>query len=74
MSALLNDLRSIVGEGGCLSRPEELFVYECDGLTLHTGRPSAVVLPRTTAEVSAVVVACRKHGVAFVPRGAGTGL
>jgi glycolate oxidase subunit GlcD len=49
-------------------------VYECDGLTLHTGRPSAVVLPASREEVQAVVRACRAAGVPFVPRGAGTGL
>ncbi|MDX1648863.1 MAG: FAD-linked oxidase C-terminal domain-containing protein [Myxococcota bacterium] len=57
-----------------LARPEELFVYEADGLTHHSARPGAVALPRTTAEVAAAVRACRRHGVPFVPRGAGTGL
>ena len=74
MSGLDLALRSIVGDDGCLSRPEELFVYECDGLTLHSHRPSAVVLPRSTDEVRRVVRACRERGVPFVPRGAGTGL
>jgi glycolate oxidase subunit GlcD len=74
MSGLLERLRGIVGAGACLARPEELLVYECDGLTLHRGRPAAVVLPRTRDEVVAVVRACRDFGVPFVPRGAGTGL
>jgi glycolate oxidase subunit GlcD len=74
MKRLLAELRSIVGEAGCLGRPEELFAYECDGLTLHSGRPGAVVLPRNRDEVQAVVRACRRAGVSFVPRGAGTGL
>jgi glycolate oxidase subunit GlcD len=74
MSGLLDDLRGIVGPGGCLSRPEELLVYECDGLTLHRSTPRAVVFPRSTAEVAALVAACRRAGVPFVPRGAGTGL
>ena len=60
--------------GACLSRPEELFVYECDGLTLSGIRPDAVVLPRDTAQVAAVVRACREFDHPFVPRGAGTGL
>jgi glycolate oxidase len=38
------------------------------------GRASAVVRPRTTAEVAAVVRACARHGRPLVPRGAGTGL
>ncbi|MEN8184942.1 MAG: FAD-binding protein, partial [Myxococcota bacterium] len=71
---LLGALRSIVGPEGCLSRPEELLVYECDGLTLHTAPPAAVVFPRDTEEVAAVVRACRTARVPFVPRGAGTGL
>jgi len=74
MSALLRDLITAVGSEGCLSQPEELLAYECDGLTLEGRPPAAVVLPRTREEVQAVVRACRSHGVPFVPRGAGTGL
>ena len=74
MSELVSALRSIVGRDGCLSRPEELFVYECDALTLHSVRPAAVVLPCSRDEVQRVVRACREFGASFVPRGAGTGL
>jgi glycolate oxidase subunit GlcD len=74
MSDLLDQLRAIVGQEACLSRPEELFVYECDGLTLDAAMPSAVVLPETTAQVVDIVKACRQHDTPFVPRGAGTGL
>jgi len=73
-STLVARLRAIVGEGACLARPEELLVYECDGLTHHTGMPSAVALPASRDEVVRVVRACREAGVPFVPRGAGTGL
>jgi glycolate oxidase subunit GlcD len=71
---LLEELREIVGPESCLSRPEELFAYECDALTLGGARPTAVVLPREKGQVARVVRACRRHGVPFVPRGAGTGL
>jgi len=74
MTALLAELRELLGAGGVLARPEELFVYEADGLTHHSARPSAVTLPRDAADVQRIVRACRKHGVPFVPRGAGTGL
>jgi glycolate oxidase subunit GlcD len=74
MSGLVERLRGIVGDGACLVRPEDLLVYECDGLTLHRAQPSAVVLPGTRDEVCRVVRACREFGVPFVPRGAGTGL
>ncbi len=36
--------------------------------------PQAVVLPASTAEVSAVIGVCAVHGIPFVARGAGTGL
>jgi glycolate oxidase subunit GlcD len=71
---LVGELEAIVGPEACLSRPEDLLVYECDGLTLHAHTPTAVVLPRTREQVQAVVAACRAAGVPFVPRGAGTGL
>ena len=74
MSSLVEELRRVVGEDGCLHRAEELFVYECDGLTLHTASPGAVVFPRSTEDVQHIVRACREAGVPFVPRGAGTGL
>jgi glycolate oxidase subunit GlcD len=74
LESLISDLRAVVGEGACLAREGELFVYECDGLTLEPRRPLAVVLPATTSEVAEVVRVCRAHEVAFVPRGAGTGL
>jgi len=70
-AGLIDALREITA---CLARPEELLSYECDGLTLHSGRPLAVVLPRDKQEIARVVRACRRFGVPFVPRGAGTGL
>jgi glycolate oxidase len=38
------------------------------------GRAAALVRPRSTEEVAAVVAACARHGRPVVPRGAGTGL
>jgi len=72
--ALLADLRGIVGPDGVIDRPEALLVYECDGYTLERAAPEVVVLPRTPAEVAAVLRLLAAERVAFVPRGAGTGL
>jgi glycolate oxidase subunit GlcD len=72
--ALLERLRAILPADAVLASPEALLVYEADGLTLGARRPDAVVLPRSTAEVAAVVRVCAGAGVPFVPRGAGTGL
>jgi glycolate oxidase subunit GlcD len=71
---LIDRLRAIVGRENCLSRPEELYAYGCDALTLHAHLPGAVVLPERTDQVAAIVRACRVAGRPFVARGAGTGL
>lgn len=65
---------AIVGKDGVMRRKEELLVYECDGLTSYRQRPALVVLPRSTAEVAAVVQVCDRFNVPFIARGAGTGL
>ena len=48
--------------------------FETDGLTVYRQQPLVVVLPKTTAEVSAVLKYCHENEVRVVPRGAGTGL
>jgi glycolate oxidase len=72
--ALVARLRALVGADGVVDRAEALLVYECDGYTLERAAPEVVVLPRTPAEVAAVVRLLAAAGVPFVPRGAGTGL
>lgn len=57
-----------------LEDPDRLLVYESDGLTQYRVRPSAVVLPASTAEVQGVLHVLSEAGLPFVPRGAGTGL
>ena len=73
-AAFLDGLRAAVGPDHVVSEPEQLRVYECDGLTGHRAVPEVVVLPRSTEEVQAVVRACHRERVPFVARGAGTGL
>jgi len=69
------ELREIVGESGVLADPDEMRVYESDGLTIAKGTPTAVVFPRTTAQVSQCVRAVSRHEeLQLVPRGSGTGL
>ena len=52
----------------------ETRAYECDALTAYRCPPLAAVLPRSTAEVSAVLKLCHAMGVPVVPRGSGTSL
>ncbi len=73
-SGLVEKLQKILGSSGVVSRPAELMVYECDGYTLEKSVPEVVVLPRSTAEVAAVLKLLYQEKVPFVPRGAGTGL
>ncbi len=63
-----------LGTNKVVRRKEELLVYECDGLTSYRQRPAIVVLPNSTEEVAAAVKVCNRFNVAFVARGAGTGL
>lgn len=67
-------LVSLVGQDWVLHTPEELMVYECDGLTLHTRLPDFVVFPSCTLEVLQIVKLALVYRVPFLARGAGTSL
>lgn len=71
---LARELEAVVGPEGLIERPEQLRVYEADGLTAFRQAPRLVVLPDTAEEVREVVRICYRHQVPFVPRGSGTGL
>src|SRR5208282_3855991 len=71
---LLDELRGILDADGIVSRATELKVYECDGWTVEKSAPDVLLLPRSTAQLSAILAALHRRGIAFVPRGAGTGL
>src|SRR6266545_3114138 len=72
--ALRRELDSLLGKGAVLSEPEELLVYESDGLVLFRALADFVVFPTSTEQVSAVVKLANREGLPFVARGAGTGL
>jgi glycolate oxidase len=71
---IVTGLAEIVPGEGVIASPDGLRVYESDALTAYRQRPLAVVLPRNTAEVAAVLKLCARLGVKIVPRGAGTSL
>ena len=73
-SSLRRELEGVVGPGGVLSEPDELLVYESDGLTLFRALADFVVFPISAEQVSAVVRIAGREGLPFVARGAGTGL
>jgi glycolate oxidase len=67
-------LEAITGPDGVLTEPDELLVYESDGLTILRATADAVAFPRSTEEVQACVRLAGAEGLPFVARGAGTGL
>jgi glycolate oxidase len=72
--ALRMELEAMLGRGAVLSDPDELLVYESDGLTLFRALADFVVFPTSVEDVSEVVKLANREGLPFVARGAGTGL
>jgi glycolate oxidase len=73
-AGLRRELESLLGKSAVLSDPEELLVYESDGLTLFQALADFVVFPTSVEQVSAVVRLANRESLPFVARGAGTGL
>jgi glycolate oxidase len=67
-------LRRLLPADAVIDDPSATRAYECDALTAYRCRPLAVVLPRSTEEVAAVLRFCHAEGVPVVPRGSGTSL
>jgi glycolate oxidase subunit GlcD len=74
VDTLIKNLSAVVGAENVLSKPDELLVYECDGLPQHKHRPRAVVFPASTEQTALVMKELAEARVPFTPRGAGTGL
>lgn len=73
--AILGDLRRLcAGPEAVIDSEDQLRAYETDGLSAYRQVPLAVVLPRTTEEVAAVMRYCRDAGLPVLGRGAGTSL
>ncbi|MBP2295034.1 FAD-binding oxidoreductase [Azospirillum rugosum] len=72
--ACLAELTSIVGERYVVTDPADTGAFLLDHRARYRGEALAVVKPATTDEVSRVVKACGKAGVAIVPQGGNTGL
>jgi len=71
---ILSRLKSALGAGGWSDDAERLAPMLAEWRERWTGATPLLVLPRTTAEVAAVVGICAGAGVAITPRGGGTGL
>jgi glycolate oxidase len=71
--ALAAELRRALAPERVRTNSTELGLYRRDASNIE-GSASVVCFPLTVAEVQAAVLAAVRHGVAFVARGAGTGL
>jgi FAD/FMN-containing dehydrogenase len=72
--ALLAALRDAVGDRHCLTDAALRASYETDWTRRFSGQALAVVRPRSTDEVAAVLRACADAGIGVVPQGGNTGL
>jgi glycolate oxidase len=71
---LATRLRAIVGDEWVFAQEHQLRAYESDGLLQYAQKPGLAVLPGDAAQVRDVVAACADAAVAWVARGAGSGL
>jgi glycolate oxidase len=67
-------IAELVGLGGVIVDEDGRRAFDTDGLTAYRRMPLAVVLPRSTEEVAAVLRYCHQERIKVVPRGAGTSL
>jgi glycolate oxidase len=69
------ELRDALGADAVLTDPDVTSGYARDQAMLApAGMPAAVVFPRSTSDVVAVMQVAGRHNVPVVPRGAGSGL
>ncbi|NUP04501.1 MAG: FAD-binding oxidoreductase [Polyangiaceae bacterium] len=72
--ALLEAIEKRCGAGVVTTDPSDLAELGRDWTRVFAPAPSAIALPRTTADVSAIVSMCNDANVAVVPSGGRTGL
>jgi len=73
-SSIISSLLSALSLEVVIYEAAETLAYDCDALSAYRCSPLAVVLPRTTEEVSTALKVCHELGVPVVARGAGTSL
>lgn len=67
-------LSQLVDPGRCLTDEDSLVHYGCDWTKKYQPRPLAVLLPKTTEQVQAIVCFANEHQIGLVPSGGRTGL
>jgi FAD/FMN-containing dehydrogenase len=70
----LSPLKALLGPSGWSTDPERLAPKLVEWRERWHGHTPLLLLPRTTAEVAAIIGWCAAHGVAVTPQGGNTGL
>jgi D-lactate dehydrogenase (cytochrome) len=70
----IDEIKEAVGPKGYTEDIRVMAPYLADWRGNYSGAAAIVVLPKSTAEVSAVVKICAAAGIAMVPQGGNTGL
>jgi FAD/FMN-containing dehydrogenase len=71
---VVSRLKAVLGEGGWSQDPDRLAPKLQEWRGRWSGQTPLLALPRSTAQVSAVVGICAAEGVAIIPQGGNTGL
>jgi glycolate oxidase len=73
-AVIIDELEALLPPGSLIHEPRELVPFETDAFISYRRMPLAVVLPKTTDQVAAVMAYCHRNQIPVVPRGAGTSL
>ncbi len=71
---LENQLKAIVGDDKVKTDADSLETFGKDWTKIYPPNPSAIVFPKTTEQVQAIVKFANEHQVSLVPSGGRTGL
>ena len=71
---VISRLKSVLGEGGWSVDPDRLAPKLVEWRDRWSGTTPMLALPKSTAEVAAVVCVCAASGTAITPQGGNTGL
>ena len=72
LDSVVDRIRAALGADACLEAPDAVEPYLGDFRGLFRGATRLVVLPRSTAEVAAVLAICNEAAVGVVPHGGNT--
>ncbi|XXM72173.1 glycolate oxidase subunit GlcD [Lysinibacillus sphaericus] len=73
-TSLKKQFIELVGDDNYRDSSAERLVYSYDATPNFQSMPDAVIVPRTTQDVSEIIRLCNEHRVPIVPRGSGTNL